>query len=804
MMQHVATAKSEVAAFATVLDPSSVSDSGENKNFGKMLQAQQDKHTLVDKAQTQGKAIPDKERGDKASSDTALMENKPLSEIKSDEGAIDADEPNSKLHKVTDGKPIIVNDKVANENEANDKENSDKEVESPIPAIVNISQFSLNKSVNNDLGSNKQSNIAADVELYVTNTLKPLLLPESPKEVQDNPENIDAQQWVALVHDLQKLAGVTLTQKQVATKENTQNSDLVNPDLKLPDDLAITEISAALESATALQIGADAKVAKGESSTQIDIQLGKIMAKQILDDVKTFSTTEELVQKVSELLDLPPKELKVNLSEKVQDVKNKDAIAVDESKLLGIDTIVENKGLFEPNQQENNGLVKLSQQESNGLVKLSQQESNGLVKLSQQESNGLINLSPIENNELLNLDLTESSELPDLNLKQTSELPDLSLEENKKLLMTLLSDPSGVKSTQDDLAALEVTQKITEELWTSHVNMPTDLEPSVAINVLESLKKPMSPEMKLLIVLPEAKLDKVLNNIAQRLMENQVASAPAIAEQMAQKAITPLTAELNTLLDSPSKSIAAILKTGVEEFKQQLASGREPGFDLKTLVADAVAQSPELTSSNKATIGQDQILRSVAQVLDFAHTLNQAVEHNQNQNYSANLREVTQIQGEQSKQVQLNQFESKFEKAVNINKPEGHQQLAEKVRWMVNTKNLIAEIRLDPADLGSVHVKVAMSGESATVNFVVQSQLARDAMDTAIPRLREMLAEKGIELGQSSVRQEDAGQQDQQKSNSANKGTEVNDQVEELDVANQLLGQQNIVNGALGGIDYFV
>jgi flagellar hook-length control protein FliK len=198
------------------------------------------------------------------------------------------------------------------------------------------------------------------------------------------------------------------------------------------------------------------------------------------------------------------------------------------------------------------------------------------------------------------------------------------------------------------------------------------------------------------------------------------------------------------------------------------------------------------------------MLKSVSQVLDFAQTINRTIEHHHDQSFSAASRDVAQIQGEQSKQIQLNQFESKFDKAINIAKPEGHQQLAEKVRWMVNTKNLVAEIRLDPAELGSVHVKVALSGESATINFVVQSQQARDALDTATPKLREMLAEKGIELGQSSVRQESDSQQGQGDGQSANQGSRSKDEAENIEVPEHVFAQQKIVNGALGGIDYFV
>jgi len=76
---------------------------------------------------------------------------------------------------------------------------------------------------------------------------------------------------------------------------------------------------------------------------------------------------------------------------------------------------------------------------------------------------------------------------------------------------------------------------------------------------------------------------------------------------------------------------------------------------------------------------------------------------------------------------------------------------------MINSRNISAEIRLDPPDLGGMNIKVNLSGDSASVSFIVQSQHARDALDQAVPRLREMLEEHGIELGQSSVHQESAG-----------------------------------------------
>merc|ERR1712000_191194 len=118
------------------------------------------------------------------------------------------------------------------------------------------------------------------------------------------------------------------------------------------------------------------------------------------------------------------------------------------------------------------------------------------------------------------------------------------------------------------------------------------------------------------------------------------------------------------------------------------------------------------------------------------------------------IQENSQLRAEASKTQQ--QFEG-FDKAVNIHKSDGQQQLGEKIRWMVNARNTMAEIRLDPPELGSMQVRVNVSGDAATVNFVVQSAQARDALAQAEPRLREMLAEQGINLGESFVSQQQQG-----------------------------------------------
>ena len=62
-----------------------------------------------------------------------------------------------------------------------------------------------------------------------------------------------------------------------------------------------------------------------------------------------------------------------------------------------------------------------------------------------------------------------------------------------------------------------------------------------------------------------------------------------------------------------------------------------------------------------------------------------------------------------------------------------------------------AELILTPPQLGRVEVSIRVSGEHTTAHFVAATPAARDALEQAMPRLREVLAEAGISLGDANV-----------------------------------------------------
>ncbi|WP_394241742.1 flagellar hook-length control protein FliK [Vibrio astriarenae] len=101
--------------------------------------------------------------------------------------------------------------------------------------------------------------------------------------------------------------------------------------------------------------------------------------------------------------------------------------------------------------------------------------------------------------------------------------------------------------------------------------------------------------------------------------------------------------------------------------------------------------------------------------------------------------------------------------SVVISQAMSPEQMAEKANERVqvmlskNLKNI--DIRLDPPELGRMQIRMNMNGDTTTVHFTVANNQARDVVEQAMPRLREMLAQQGLQLGDTSVQQQSAGQQ---------------------------------------------
>lgn len=78
-------------------------------------------------------------------------------------------------------------------------------------------------------------------------------------------------------------------------------------------------------------------------------------------------------------------------------------------------------------------------------------------------------------------------------------------------------------------------------------------------------------------------------------------------------------------------------------------------------------------------------------------------------------------------------------------------EFSQKITWMATQQDQHAELHLNPAQLGPVDVVINVSGDQATAQFTSAHAAVREAIEQSLPKLREMLADNGIMLGNTTV-----------------------------------------------------
>jgi flagellar hook-length control protein FliK len=89
------------------------------------------------------------------------------------------------------------------------------------------------------------------------------------------------------------------------------------------------------------------------------------------------------------------------------------------------------------------------------------------------------------------------------------------------------------------------------------------------------------------------------------------------------------------------------------------------------------------------------------------------------------------------------------------------QALGQKITWMVAGEQQTASLTLNPPDLGPLQVVLSVTNSQANATFTAAQPEVRQALEAAMPKLREMLGDAGIQLGQASVNSGNPQQQGQ-------------------------------------------
>ncbi len=108
-----------------------------------------------------------------------------------------------------------------------------------------------------------------------------------------------------------------------------------------------------------------------------------------------------------------------------------------------------------------------------------------------------------------------------------------------------------------------------------------------------------------------------------------------------------------------------------------------------------------------------------------------------------------------------------------LNQPQWADDFSQKVTWMATQRTQSAELHLNPAQLGPLEVSLKLNGDQATLQFTSAHAAVRDAIEQSIPRLRDMLADSGISLGNTTV-SDQAPREQQQREQSGRTTGNVN------------------------------
>lgn len=95
-----------------------------------------------------------------------------------------------------------------------------------------------------------------------------------------------------------------------------------------------------------------------------------------------------------------------------------------------------------------------------------------------------------------------------------------------------------------------------------------------------------------------------------------------------------------------------------------------------------------------------------------------------------------------------------IQKPFDPQQSEASQKLQERINIMLSKNIQRADIRIDPPELGQLQVRINMNSDQATVQFQVQTPQAREAIENAMPRLREMLEQQGVALADTDVKEQ--------------------------------------------------
>ena len=233
------------------------------------------------------------------------------------------------------------------------------------------------------------------------------------------------------------------------------------------------------------------------------------------------------------------------------------------------------------------------------------------------------------------------------------------------------------------------------------------------------------------------KTDQSLSAMDSVLNPDTMTTTPTVAQAL-------LTSTQNALVPLDGEQIAgSTIPTSNQLLQQKLA---QPNLvaSSSTFLSNNVWQA--LDAADSAAYGK---------FLPFSSEMNEAIQVNTGESIFSTHGESISSQpfslSNSASGVPLNTTLHDTHVDLPVGQPKWGGEFAQKIVWLSSQQHQVAEIRLNPAHLGPVEVTLSITQDQATAQFSSPHLAVREAIEQALPRLREMMAENGITLGNVMV-----------------------------------------------------
>ena len=119
--------------------------------------------------------------------------------------------------------------------------------------------------------------------------------------------------------------------------------------------------------------------------------------------------------------------------------------------------------------------------------------------------------------------------------------------------------------------------------------------------------------------------------------------------------------------------------------------------------------------------------------------------------------------------------------------------LAQHIAWAKNNNANNIKIAISPEHLGALEINIENDADGLNIQFVTQNSTAKDAIETFMPRLKDMLEQNGLTLQNANVSHQDKGQNNNASYSDASQLNGESVTEENLDVNNEAIPDSHSV-----------